>query len=372
MTHSPAVLPLPTDSASTTSIRVASVPGSHVYVRHLSVPDGLDDGVRRLPDPPTSGRSPQSQWWPPRMLEADWVRGHRDEFDVFHVHFGFDARTPAELRELVAALDACGKPLVLTVHDLRNPHHVDRREHDEQLDVLVPAARGLITLTDGAAREIAARWGRHPSVIPHPHVLELDDMARRQTRRGTRAGRPARVGLHLKSVRAGMAPALVLPALVRAVEALDGEAVLQVNGHTELLQPDGSAYDPELAELVRGYGDRIDLRVHEYFSDDELWDYLASLDVSVLPYRFGTHSGWLEACRDVGAAVVAPSCGYYADQGPVETYVLDEHAFDEASLVDAVRRAVTDPPHAVTVAERERQRLEVAVAHRRLYESLVG
>ena len=34
--------------------------------------------------------------------------------------------------------------------------------------------------------------------------------------------------------------------------------------------------------------------------DDELWDYLQSLDVSVLPYRFGTHSGWLEACHDLG------------------------------------------------------------------------
>jgi beta-1,4-mannosyltransferase len=359
-------------SPSTSSIRVASVPASHVYVRHLAAPNGVDDGVRRLPDPPTSGRSQQSQWWPPRMLDADWVRRHRDEFDVFHVHFGFDAKTPGELHDLVGALDACGKPLVLTVHDLRNPHHVDRREHDQQLDVLVPAARGLVTLTDGAAQEIEARWGRRPTVIPHPHVLELDDMARRQTQRTGRGNRPARVGLHLKSVRAGMAPSLVLPALVRAVEDLDGEAVLQVNGHTELLEPDGSAYDPELAALVRGYGDRIDLRVHEYFSDDELWDYLAGLDVSVLPYRFGTHSGWLEACRDVGAAVVAPSCGYYADQGPVETYVLDEDVFDEASLADAVRRAVASDVPAMSVAERERQRLEVAVAHRRLYEVLVG
>jgi glycosyltransferase involved in cell wall biosynthesis len=306
------------------------------------------------------------------MLDADWVREHHDEFDVFHVHFGFDAKTPAELRALVAALDACGKPLVLTVHDLRNPHHPDRREHDEQLDVLVPAAHGLVTLTHGAAAEIAARWGCRPVVIPHPHVLDLEGMARRQDDRVARGHRPARVGLHLKSVRAGMAPAVVLPALVRAVEALDGDAVLQVNGHTELLEPGGRAYDPDVAALVRGLGDRIDLRVHEYFSDDELWDYLASLDVSVLPYRFGTHSGWLEACRDVGTAVVAPSCGYYADQGPVDTYVLDEDVFDEASLAEAVRRAISSEAPAATVAERERQRLEVAVAHRRLYESLVG
>ena len=42
----------------------------------------------------------------------------------------------------------------------------------------------------------------------------------------------------------------------------------------------------------------------------------AALDVSVLPYRFGTHSGWLEACFDLGTAVVAPSCGFYAEQRP--------------------------------------------------------
>ena len=31
--------------------------------------------------------------------------------------------------------------------------------------------------------------------------------------------------------------------------------------------------------------------------------------------KFGTHSGLLEACRDLGTAVVAPACGAYGDQG---------------------------------------------------------
>ena len=38
--------------------------------------------------------------------------------------------------------------------------------------------------------------------------------------------------------------------------------------------------------------------------------------MSVLPYRFGTHSGWLEACFDLGTAVIAPSCGFYRQQHP--------------------------------------------------------
>ena len=50
--------------------------------------------------------------------------------------------------------------------------------------------------------------------------------------------------------------------------------------------------------------------------------------MSVLPYRFGTHSGWLEACVDLGTAVVAPSCGFYAEQQPVHSYRHDEDGLD--------------------------------------------
>jgi hypothetical protein len=49
-----------------------------------------------------------------------------------------------------------------------------------------------------------------------------------------------------------------------------------------------------------------DVRVHAPFSDEELWDRPEGLDHSVLPYRFGTRSGWL-ACHDLGTAVLAPT-----------------------------------------------------------------
>jgi hypothetical protein len=166
----------------------------------------------------------------------------------------------------------------------------------------------------------------------------------------------------------------VAAALAEAVGALPG-ARLQIDIHHEVFRPDAHCYAPEVGAGLRHLAanhDAVELREHDYFTDDELWDYLTSLDVSVLPYRFGTHSGWLEACRDVGTAVVAPSCGYYADQGPVQTYGLDEDVFDEPSLHHAVRRAVESDTPTLTVAERERQRLEVAVAHRQLYESLLG
>jgi len=353
---------------------VASVPANHVYVRHLSPEDG--SGPVRLPDPPPLEAAPTQQWWPPVMLDAGWVEHH--DFDVFHLHFGFDARSPAELRELVAALRRRGKPLVFTVHDLRNPHHPDRRDHDRQLDVLVPAADALVTLTPGAAEEIRRRWGRDAQVVPHPHVVPLEVMRgaaamREVRRRGPRAPE-FRIGLHVKSLRAGMHPQAVLPVLVEAVRDLPG-AVLQVNGHTDVLHPGARRHDAALAEALQRHAGRgeVDLRIHDYLDDDGLWAYLASLDVSVLPYRFGTHSGWLEACRDLGTAVVAPSCGYFADQAPVLTYGHDEDHLDAAGLVAAVREAYAGRvAPAPGVEERRAQRARIAAAHARLYASLVG
>jgi hypothetical protein len=354
---------------------VASVPAAHVYVRHLAPvrEDGASTRVVRLadPDPDRPGRSTQSKWWPPVMLEPDWVREHHDDFDVFHVQFGFDACAPEQLAELAAALRSAGKPLVYTVHDLRNPHHVDRREHDAQLDVLVPAADALITLTDGAAAEIEARWGRRPIVLPHPHVVDLEEMVRRAGRPDEPA-RPFTVGLHVKSLRACMDPLAVLPTLIETVQEIPG-GVLQVNGHRDVLEHDGARYDTDLADALEAAPSCVDVRVHDFLSDAELWDYLDGLDVSVLPYRFGTHSGWLEACRDLGTAVVAPTCGYYADQGPVHRFTMDESTFDEESLLGAVLSAHdAGPPDPLTVADRIAQREQVAAAHADLYRDLLG
>lgn len=353
-----------------TTIRVASVPSSHVYVRHLAA-DGADD-VTRLPDPvPPGSPSTESSWWPPPMLDPRWVEDHYLDFDVHHVHFGFDDRSPAQLAELAVSLRAHDRPLVVTVHDLRNPHHTDREEHDAQLDVLVPAADAVVTLTSGAAQEIEQRWDRRAEVIAHPHVVPLGEMRHRQARRESGSREEFRVGVHAKSLRACMDPAVVIPTLVEVLREVPG-GVLQVDVHTDVAAAAGARHSPELMEVARRFGDEIDLRVHDYFTDDELHDYLAGLDVSVLPYRFGTHSGWLEACRDLGTIVIAPTCGHYADQGPVKSYVLDDHTYEPDSLVRAVWAAWADPVSAVPVRDRVEQRRAVARAHRRLYEHVLA
>ncbi len=359
-------------------IRVASVPSGHVYVRHLSPvhDDAAHPAVTRLtdPDPAQPGRAAASVWWPPAMLEPDWVERTAAEFDLMHLQFGFDAWAPEHLERLVAALRRHRKPLVYTVHDLRNPHHPRRDEHDAQLDVLIPAADALITLTEGAADEIEARWGRRPAVLPHPHVVEAQVMARLQRDPVTQDHGPFRIGVHVKSLRASMNPVPVLEVLLRVVADLP-DAVLQVDGHSDVLLPDGARFDPALAALVgdAARAGALEARVHDYFSDDDLWAYLRSLDVSVLPYRFGTHSGWLEACRDLGTIVVAPDCGYYRDQGPVVEYHNDEDGLDAASLEAAIRLAYETRPYSVASIEyRMRQRDEIAARHADVYASLVS
>ncbi|WP_308013283.1 glycosyltransferase [Streptomyces beigongshangae] len=348
-------------------IRVASVPAGHVYVRHLSPPGG--DRVVRLVDPrPCTAPSGSQQWWPPVMLEPGWVDAHAGDFDVFHLHFGFDAQSPAALRALVEALRRNGRPLVHTVHDLVNPHHRDEAEHRAQLDVLVPAADRIITLTPGAAAEIAARWGRTALVLPHPHVVGATGLVRPRPERDTFT-----VGVHAKSIRPNMDPLPVVRVLADALSELP-DAVLRVDCHPEIDDPASHWYAPGVLDELRATAreERLELHVHDYFDDEALHDYLINLDVSVLPYRFGTHSGWLEACHDLGTTVLAPSCGFYAQQRPCLTYGHDRRGLDAVSLREAVRTAhELRPAWRADPADRRAERLRLAREHEALYADLL-
>jgi hypothetical protein len=176
------------------------------------------------------------------------------------------------------------------------------------------------------------------------------------------------VGLHAKSLRANMDVLAVAGVLAQTVAGLP-DARLQINVHHEVFEPGAHFYAPDVGTALRDLAsDVVDVVEHEYFSDAELWSYLSALDVSVLPYRFGTHSGWLEACVDLGTAVVAPSCGFYAEQQPVFTYAHDETGLGTESLAVAVREAfAARPAPRAGVDERLAQRRALASEHESLY-----
>jgi hypothetical protein len=97
---------------------------------------------------------------------------------------------------------------------------------------------------------------------------------------------------------------------------------------------------------------------------------LQQLHVLVLPQRTGTHSTDVEICRDVGTAVVAPSCGEFAGQwSEVIGYGNDERSgLDAVSLTGAIAAALTRPmPRPVDRAWREEQRAAVQRVHATVY-----
>jgi hypothetical protein len=353
-------------------IRVASVPSSHAYVRHLQpvVGDAAQSGdtsVVVLPDPAPARVDVPGQWWPPRLLDAQWLAEQTDvHFDVLHVHFGFESFAPDELTRTVDHLRAHRQPLVLTVHDLHNPHFADNADHLRQLDVLVRAAAAVITLTAGAAAWIRERWGVEATVVDHPHVVPLERMALPRA-----ASDSFVIGVHAKNLRSNMDPLAVMDAVVEAARSLP-DATVRLDIDEAVFESSSHWYSPTVGAKLLDYTSfpDVDVRVHRRFDDDALWDYLSSIDVSVLPYRFGTHSGWLEACRDLGTSVVASDCGFYADQAHVHSFRMGIDSFDPDTLVAAVRASHADRTPAVDSDVRAEQRQRIAATHAAIYSAV--
>jgi beta-1,4-mannosyltransferase len=333
-------------------VRVVHVPGEHTYVRHVSTPAGAVDPS-------------------PVPVHLDWsdepVRGARRMVaagvDVLHVHFGFERCTPDRLAAVLDAWADAGLPFVWTAHDLTNPHLVDQSSHEEQLALLAERAAVVLTLTDGAAAEITRRWGRRAVVVPHPHLAPPQVLS---SPRPPQAGPPV-VGVPLGMLRPGTDPAVVLALL--DVMADRPDVTLRVRLREEVLAPGFPRPDPHLVGRLQEAerAGRVDLRVGPRLAEDELWQELRGLAALVLPYRWGSHSGWVESCYDVGTPVVAPALGHWAEQQDVHTFRAVLHGASsgtDGSLAAAVDAALAQGPRPGSVrAERLREREHVVRAH---------
>lgn len=353
---------------ATETIRVASVPSGHPYVRNLGASGGKVD---RLPDP----LGPDGRWWPPRMLEPGWVAEHETDFDLMHVHFGFDGLAPETITAVCDSLDHAGKPLVYTAHDLENPHHGEQSLHLAQMAVLMERSAAVATLTPGARDVISRLFGREATVIPHPHIFPLDELPDERRRE---PGAPLVVALHYKSLRENMIGPPILEATVAGAESFGPERVaVRVDVHRDVWDRPGPGTPAELVRrlAVLSRSGRIDLRVHDYFDEEEFRRYIGEIDASVLPYAFGSHSGWLEACRDLGTAVIAPDLGFYSGQGTVFEYRVRDHVPDPESVRKAIGRAMRsiESGELEPVGRRSRraQRERIGRAHLELYRGVL-
>ena len=320
-------------SASPSRVRVATVPHRDDYVDAVLPGTAVRTGPEHDPSP----------WLDPAYLTT-WA--HR--VDVVHVHTGYGHLPEDEVVSWTEALRRTGVPLVVTVHQLRDPAQPTRQRHDAHLAALLATAEVVFTLTHGAADEIAERFGRTAIVVAHPSVAEPDPAT------GAERGL---VGL------APGAPGAAVPdpaALVRA--ALSG--AVSGGGRLRVFLDPGQEL-PGGPELAGAEGLEVVTRDPEHWARQ-----LQELHVAVLPERCGTHSRDLEVCRDVGTRVVAPSCGWFADQwSDVVVYGNDEETgFDPVSLGAAVGAALTRPmPRPADRAWRAEQRAAVRAVHGQVY-----
>jgi hypothetical protein len=328
-------------------IRVVSIPAQHPYVASVTMPAG----ITVLPDPRPLG-APAGVWWPPVALDPQWIRAHASTADLLHIHFGTESFTAGHLVECLSAAREAGWPVVFTVHDLEHPQLIDQAGYRAQLDVLIPGADALLTLTKGAAAEIRSRWGRTALVVPHPAVVPDAVLAEAVLPEPVlpEPVLPAeltvtptiRVGMHLKDLRSNIDAVAMASALCAAIDRLAADG-LDVSAELRLHR---TVRDDGVRETIRELAhrdERVTLVEHERLDDAALYRAIGGLDVCVLPYQHGTHSGWLEMCWDLGTAVVAPRVGFYAEQHPDGTVVSFEPDQLGSALAEALRTAIDSP-----------------------------
>ena len=140
-------------------IRLLSVPSGHVYVDHLDDPNdaATDDVVIRLPDPALPGRAAGAPWWPP---VASRPTGSSTIWRVRRVPRALRLRRPAARAAWGSHGGAAPRARRWSTRSTTcATRTTGPRLHDDHLDVLVPAADALVTLTPGPPPKSSA-WGR--------------------------------------------------------------------------------------------------------------------------------------------------------------------------------------------------------------------
>jgi hypothetical protein len=288
--------------------------------------------TRRLP----GWRTPAPVWEPAALATR--------EVRIVHLHFGFEALEPDDVSSWIDELRAHDIRLVYTAHDLDNPHVSDQRRHRRLLELVVGAADRVLTLTRPAAEALAS-LGATVAVVPHPHVVPLRRMIRRHH------GSAGALYVHAATCR----PNLDVDLLVDVAARL---APVGLSVHLRLpLDARGSELASRLGSIP---GVRLDLTTR--LDDAALWDRIDRASALFLPYRWGTHSGLLEAGRDLATPVLATPISTLIDQGAM--------ALDPLDPIGSLERCRGLPP--TSIVDRLQQRRHVVGAHRRLYRELLG
>lgn len=332
--------------------RVLSYPPRHDYV------DRLHGRAARLVH--------RDQPWPrlPDFYDGDWLQAHARQWDVAHFHFGWEQYPPQQLERVLAAHRELQTPVVWTAHDLHNPHLAHRQADEPHRRLLAASADVVITLTDGAAGELHARFGCPAQVVVHGPLLSPCEI-RRHRRAGRSAPiteRPLRVMLLAKSLRAN----LRWRACVEAVTGMPAAVPVLLDVHLH-------ATAPARDEVERLATDpHVRLTVGPRLTRPSLLARLSQADALVLPYAWGTHSGLLELATDLGLQVVTTDVGHFGDQAPCHVVTTSQSRLDPAALRTLLCRLVDPASHLdpVTPQKRHNALREFVAAHAAIYATL--
>jgi hypothetical protein len=80
---------------------------------------------------------------------------------------------------------------------------------------------------------------------------------------------------------------------------------------------DPSLRVPEILDFARARRDRVRVVMRAHPTDDDVRTFMREVDVLMLPYTFGTHSGQLELAYDTGSLALASDVGHLREQAAV-------------------------------------------------------
>ena len=258
---------------------IASVPANHVYVRHLAPEDGRARCGCPTPTPtgPTGRRRAA-------LVAAGHARpdvGRRPTTSTSSTCTSASTPAPRAARRAgrrAATPRQAASSSPCTTCATRTTRTASL--HDRQLDVLVPAADALITLTPGAAAEIAPALGPRGDGAAAParrRPATMRGVAATPAPRRATGAVPGRAAREEPARQHGPA-APSCPTWWTRSATLPG-AVLQVNGHRDVLDDGRRAARrrrwPTACGGRAAAGD-LELHVHDFLADDDLWAYLAS------------------------------------------------------------------------------------------------
>jgi hypothetical protein len=187
------------------------------------------------------------------------------------------------------------------------------------------------------------------------------------------------VGVHLRDLRPaidGPGTVTLLGAALRRLPGVRGRVFVH-----ERARDDATADAAAVARACAA-DDALTLVRGPRPDDAGLEAQLAGLAVSLLPYRHGTHSGWVELCWDLGVPVAGPALGHWAGQHPEPGFFAAFPAGDADGLRDALARLLAQPEATVgsaarvataqaRVLRRGNDAVALAAAHAAVYRSVL-